>query len=112
MPKEFTTHLAERLAKLCAIFDQVDAIAYVGEGLVRTLAGAEISQASSETLDRWQDAWHQVGGEYDKLSLSLRLFDAGIAYLKTREPGALLDLPVEQRAILEQLFDIDVTHDD
>ena len=102
----------DRLAKLCAIFDQVDAIAYVGEGLVRTLAGAEISQASSETLDRWQDAWHQVGGAYDKLSLSLRLFDAGIAYLKTREPNALLDLPVEQRAILEQLFDIDVAHDE
>jgi hypothetical protein len=63
-------------------------------------------------VTRWQDAWHKVGDRYDELSFSLRLFDAGIAYVITHEPNALLDLPVEQRAILEQLFDIDVTHDE
>jgi hypothetical protein len=63
-------------------------------------------------LSRWHDAWHQVGDQYDELAFSLRLFDAGIQYLKTREPNTLLDLPFEQRAILEQLFGIDVVHDD
>jgi len=102
----------ERIAKLCDIFDGADALAYVGEGLVRTLRFSEIEQASSEVLSRWQAAWHQVGDQYDELSFSLRLFDAGIEFLKTREPNELLDLPVEQRAILEQLFDIDVAHDE
>lgn len=102
----------ERIAKLCNIFDSVDALAYVSEGLVRTLRFPEDERASSELLSRWRAAWHQVGNRYDQLSFSLRLFDAGIEYLKTREPNRLLDLPVEQRAILEQLFGIDVTHDE
>ena len=82
-----------------------NSLAYVGEGLVRTLRTFADDQISSEVLTRWHAAWHQVGDQYDKLGFSLRLFDAGIEYLKTREANALLDLPVEQRAILEQLFE-------
>jgi len=102
----------ERIAKLCDLFERVQAISYVGDGLVRTLRSLEDDQVARELLDRWHAAWHAIGGGYDELRFSLRLFDAGIEYLKTREPNALLDLPVEQRAILEQLFDIDVAHED
>jgi tetratricopeptide (TPR) repeat protein len=102
----------ERLARLCQLFEGAHALTYVGQGLVRTLRTLADDQVSSEVLNRWQAAWQQVGGQYDELGFSLRLFDAGIEYLKTREPNALLDLPLEQRAILEQLFGIDVAHDD
>jgi Flp pilus assembly protein TadD/DNA-binding MarR family transcriptional regulator len=102
----------ERIARLCQLFEGANAFAYLGQGLVRTLRTLADDQVSSEVLTRWHSAWHQVGDQYDELGFSLRLFDAGIEYLKTREPNALLDLPLEQRAILEQLFDIDVAHDD
>jgi tetratricopeptide (TPR) repeat protein/DNA-binding MarR family transcriptional regulator len=100
----------ERIYSLCQIYSEIDAMAYLGEGLIRSLI--YLKELPNQAVTRWQDAWHKVGDRYDELSFSLRLFDAGIAYVITHEPNALLDLPVEQRAILEQLFDIDVTHDE
>jgi hypothetical protein len=98
----------QRTSRLVAIYAEAQALTYLGEGLVRSLATLSANMLSAEALAAWRDVWHEAGAGHAQLIIPLRIFDAGIRYLQTKDRRALLDLLTEERKILAEALGIDV----
>ncbi len=94
------------IKKLCAIFEKHDSIPYLGTGLVNSLLKLKDEEAGK--LNRWSQAWASIT-EFDNLELSVRMFATGIEFLIEKNSSVLLGVPFEQRAILQQVFGIDLS---
>lgn len=101
-----------RVQKLVNLYAEADALTYLGESLVRCLKTLAEGMLSHDALDAWRNIWHDAGDQHPQLSFALRLLDVGIEYVKSKDPKSLFDLPIEQRSVLQQLFDIEVAEDD
>jgi tetratricopeptide (TPR) repeat protein len=98
----------QRASRLVAIYAEAQALTYLGEGLVRSLASLAANMLSAEALVAWRDVWHEAGAGHDQLIIPLRIFDAGIRYLQTKDRRVLLDLLTEERKILAEALSIDL----
>ena len=49
----------------------------------------------------WFEAWAKAASEIPELALPLRLMEAGVRFMETEDRSVLLELPVEQRSLLE-----------
>jgi tetratricopeptide (TPR) repeat protein len=98
----------QRISRLVAIYAEAQALTYLGEGLVRSLATLSANMLSAEALAAWHDVWHEAGAGHDQLIIPLRIFAAGIHYLQTKDRRALLDLLTEERKILAEALGIDM----
>jgi tetratricopeptide (TPR) repeat protein len=103
---------AARVEKLVELYDRAKALTVLGDSLVRSTADlVNHKPPSADFLAGWRAAWHSAGQHREPLTLVLRLFDVALNYVESRDPKSLLDLPIEQRALLEQLFDISAEDD-
>jgi len=73
----------------------------LGEALVRSLRYCAVDWVTDQTAQAWCAAWRDLAGDRAELALPLRLLAAGVAYRVDRDPRALLDLPREERGLLE-----------
>jgi tetratricopeptide (TPR) repeat protein len=73
----------------------------LGEALVRSLRHCAVAWVTDQTAQAWCAAWRDLAGDRPELALPLRLLAAGVAYRADRDPRALLDLPREERGLLE-----------
>jgi len=102
----------ERIRDLFQIYSDADAINQLGDALVRHLGQLHANAAdlpSPDNLETWAAAWEEAGQDSDAFRLPLRIFRTGIDFLKAggSDPSILLDLNQEERALLEQLFDLE-----
>jgi tetratricopeptide (TPR) repeat protein len=97
----------QRARRLVDIFANGKALVYLGAGLVRSLADLSSNMLSAEALTAWREAWQEASARHDELRVPLRIFAVGIRYVQTQDPKALLDLVVEERAILASALGID-----
>jgi hypothetical protein len=51
--------------------------------------------------------WKSAAGDQPELALPLCLFDAAIRYRDTQDKRVLLELPIEERKILDTLLNTD-----
>jgi hypothetical protein len=49
----------------------------------------------------WADAWREAVGDVAEMEVALRLMDSCARFLETQDPSVLLELPVEQRSLLQ-----------
>jgi tetratricopeptide (TPR) repeat protein len=96
----------QRICRFVAIYAEAQALTYLGDGLVRSLATLCVNMLSAEALAAWRDVWHDAGAGHDQLIIPLRIFVAGIRYLQTKDRRALLDLLTEERKILAEALGI------
>jgi tetratricopeptide (TPR) repeat protein len=90
------------------VFARGGALAYLGTGLVRTIFAPWISSlfaSSPEALQRVLDQWRLASEGHIELTLPVRLLDVAVRYLQTNDETVFLDLPVEQRGLLEPHID-------
>ncbi|MCA9110498.1 MAG: tetratricopeptide repeat protein [Planctomycetaceae bacterium] len=97
----------KRAAQLLDCFSEANRLAEIGEGLVQSLDSIPSWMHTAKSLESWLDVWKEAGRVYGKLSVALRMFETGIHYLQTGDRATLLDLNIEERAILEQVFGLE-----
>ena len=59
------------------------------------------------TRQLWMETWEKAAGHIPQMQLPLRLLNAAVRYLNSGEPPdprILLQLPVEERTLLEPLM--------
>jgi tetratricopeptide (TPR) repeat protein len=98
---------AHRVGRLVEIAAEANALADLGDSLVRSLTKKAYAEASGAALDAWVKVWQEVADRHPDLSLVVRLFGVGVRYLQTKDERVLLDLVQEERAILRDLFGLD-----
>jgi hypothetical protein len=88
------------------VFAGQDALQYLGYALIRHLSRLATSPTSDDGRRQWLRLWESVAGQHSELHLPLRLLRVGIDYLASqpRDPGKLLDLPAEERELLQQVL--------
>jgi tetratricopeptide (TPR) repeat protein len=98
---------AHRVARLAEIAAEANALADLGDALVRSLTKKAYAEARADALDAWAGVWREVAQRHPDLSLATRLFSVGTRYVQTKDERVLLDLVQEERAILRDLFGLD-----
>lgn len=93
--------------RLVQIFAEAQALTFLGEGLVRSLGSIAAGPRSEDAFTSWRGAWHAAGDAHEELRIPLRILDAGIRYLQTKDPRVLFDLLVEERKVLAEVLKID-----
>lgn len=96
-----------RIASLITLFDKHKVIPVLGVGLVRALTTLESQMVSDAAARAWLNAWQEVARDREEFKLPLRLLDVAVRYRETKDERVLLDLPIEERELLNQVFNLD-----
>ena len=74
----------------------------LGMGCLRVVV---LSAAEPAAVRAWLETWREAAGDRPGFVVPLRILAAGVAYLETQDERALMQLAVEERAILEELLE-------
>ncbi|MCG6941771.1 MAG: tetratricopeptide repeat protein [Thiohalocapsa sp.] len=96
-PQVWRRHIALWLE----LFGKHGLLTELGEALVRSLRTLAIDWLPQQSTQAWLDTWRALAGDIPQLQLPLRLLAAGIAYQAAQRPEVLLNLPREERGLLE-----------
>ncbi|MGB9594992.1 MAG: winged helix-turn-helix transcriptional regulator [Candidatus Poribacteria bacterium] len=100
----------DRIVKLINLYSKHKLLSLLGRGLTRSISTIYSSTMVSDTaIQIWLDVWQKVGKSYPELHIPLRLLDSAVRYRKSKDKRVLLELPVEEREILEPLLGIKET---
>ena len=92
--------------KLTWAVREVDQLTQLGQTLVGILAFFFRSSPNPEILDRWVNSWVAAGEEVKEFQFHVRMLQAGIEWIKTRDDSALLVLAKEERQIVRDALDL------
>lgn len=76
----------------------------IGLALVRQLASFSGSDFNNRQLTTWNHFWQKLAGDIESMIIPLRLLQAGIDYLIEQKSKSLLQLPIEERRIVEHVL--------
>jgi tetratricopeptide (TPR) repeat protein len=80
----------------------------LGAALVKTASDLTSELVSQAKANAWRDAWAEVVGHKPEFDLPLRLLNTALHYKQTPEdPRIFLELPTEERKILQQALGIE-----
>ncbi len=92
----------ERAGQLVGMYDKHYFLPALGQGIVRNISKLNSPMVSDTAAQAWRDVWQESAEGHDELQLSLRLLDAAVRYRVTKDQRVLLELPAEERAVLEE----------
>lgn len=103
--------LKAKIERFTSHFARHNAINLLGDELVERLPFLAASPLNADGYDIWADCWttgcaHLKPEDQAKMEIPLRLLRVGITYLKTKDEGSLLLLPVEERRILRKALQL------
>ena len=79
----------------------------LGQGLIECIPDVISSSGlSDQDAFRWLDSWQKAGERFPEFRLPLRLLDTVVRYRGSRDSGIFLNLPPEERTILEALIGV------
>ncbi len=91
-----------RASKLMELYERYQAVTALGQGLVRNLTAITSPMISDSAARAWRDVWVEMAEGREELQLPVRLLDAAVRYRETKDTRVLLELPAEERAILQE----------
>ena len=97
---------APRVGQFSGLFATYDSLPVLGNRLVVCLADLAEANLNEAGLDAWVSVWREVGAPHDAMTVPLRLLQAGVAYIKTKDEGVLFDLLKEERSIVRQALNL------
>jgi len=100
---------AARAETLAALYGQHGGGLVLGQALTATLPDVASPLLSPAARRLWLETWQKAAGDSAEMRLPLRLLDAAIRYFDSGDPPdprILLELPVEERSILESLLGV------
>jgi tetratricopeptide (TPR) repeat protein len=86
------------------VFEEQGILAALGPALVRGVLRKPEVMTPAVARD-WTRVWQQAAGESSDLKIPLRLMEVAVRFIETEDRSVLLDLPIEQRALLEPEID-------
>lgn len=84
----------------------LDALA---QGLIELIPDVATSaRISDEEAARWEQAWRNTAEPFPEFRLALRLLDCAVRYRKSKDLSIFMNLPQEERTLLEALVGVHV----
>jgi hypothetical protein len=80
----------------------------LGQGLVESISDLLSPVFTDATARRWLDQWQALARERAEFSLPLRLLDSAVCYRETQDLRVLMELPPEERVLLEPLLGVNL----
>lgn len=92
----------EALIELCRKHQVLSALWL---GVARSIYELKSPIVSDGMARLWLKIWREIAVDHTELQRPVRLLDAAVQYRETHDPRILLELPVEERTLLEPLLD-------
>jgi tetratricopeptide (TPR) repeat protein len=100
------------IVKLANLLEGRSLLNELGVALVRTIGELASELVSLAKASAWLDAWKAAVGNKPEFEIPLRLLNTTLHYKQTpNDPRVLLELPTEERKILQQALKIDGSTD-
>lgn len=97
-----------RIRALVLLHQKHDALSALAHALVEAIPDLLVPVFSDSTSRRWRALWHEQCCDLQEFRLPLRLLDSAIAYRESQDLAVLLELPLEERVLLEPLLGVQV----
>jgi len=94
-----------RLASLIAVYENYKYSSILGQGIVRNIPALMSEMVSDKATRTWLELWQELTSNYEEqFKIPIRLLDAAVRYKETKgDRRVLLELPIEERNLLEPL---------
>jgi len=93
-----------RITNLLNLYAQRTLLSGLSQALVQSIPALFEAESSARSAQIWFDAWQQCAGDRLELTIALRLLKTAVRFRQSADPRALLELPIEEREILEQVL--------
>lgn len=97
-----------RIKVLILVYYKYGALAALAHALVECIPDLFSPVFQELTARRWLDLWRSLAGSRPEFRLPLRLLDSAVSYRQTRDLRVLMELPLEERVLLEPLLGVKV----
>ena len=101
-----------RIAALVELYSKYQVLPALGIGIAQSILEWTSPMISDAALRLWVRLWQTHAGKYEEFQIPLRLLDASVRYRETKDPRVLLELPSEERSLLNKLLGIKETQPD
>jgi tetratricopeptide (TPR) repeat protein len=102
-PAEWKT----RVADLMELFEKHQVVSALGVGLAQSLSVLGSEMVSDAAARAWRDVWQELASDRREFKLPLRLLDVAVRYREKKDQRVLLELPIEERELLNQVFNLE-----
>jgi tetratricopeptide (TPR) repeat protein len=96
-----------RITTLLELYDKHKVAAALGSGLIAAVPALQAERVSDAVANAWREVWQELVGNRDEFKLPLRLLDVAIRYKESKDQRVLLELPIEERKVLEAILKIE-----
>ena len=94
---------------LLLVYQKHRMLGALGQGLIECIPEIASSEThSEEEACLWLDSWHAMADKFSEFRLPLRLLDSAVRYRKTRDLHIFMNLPQEERTLLESLVGVHI----
>ncbi|MBA3921660.1 MAG: tetratricopeptide repeat protein, partial [Nostocaceae cyanobacterium] len=98
------------ITRLIELFDKYQSISALSQGLVRSIPALISDTVSDNAVQLWLEVWQELVKSRPEFQISLGLLNAAVGYRLTKgDRRVLLELPIEERNLLEPLLDLGKT---
>ena len=90
---------------LVSRFAEHNALSSLAAGLAQCISKVMKKTVSDSTAELWREVWEKTASGHPEMELALRLLDTAIKYRVENDQRLLMELPVEERKILEEIIE-------
>ena len=93
-----------RITSLIAVYEKHKYLSILGQGIVRNIPVLMSEMVSDKAARTWLELWQEPTSNYEQFQIPMRLLNAAVRYKETKgDRRVLLELPIEERKLLEPL---------
>jgi tetratricopeptide (TPR) repeat protein len=93
-----------RITSLIAVYEKHKYLSILGQGIVRNIPALMSEMVCDKAARTWLELWQQPTSNYEQFQIPIRLLNAAVRYKETKgDRRVLLELPIEERHLLEPL---------
>jgi tetratricopeptide (TPR) repeat protein/DNA-binding transcriptional ArsR family regulator len=93
-----------RIKTLIELYNKHNIISILGQGIVRNIPALMSEMVSDKAARTWLELWQEPTSNYEQFQIPMRLLNAAVRYKETKgDRRVLLELPIEERNLLEPL---------
>lgn len=104
--------LAARVRSLVVLYARHKILSALALGVVANIPTLRSPIIGEGRARAWRDIWRREAADREDLRLAARLLDAAVRYRESEDPRILLELPAEERKLLQELLDVGKADED